>query len=216
MFTGIVKNQGIVAAIRKKGQQIRMAIRFKKKETNLRLGESITVNGVCLTVTEIGSRSFTVDIVNATLKSTTLGFLRTGSPVNLERSLKLGDSISGHFVTGHVDGQGIVEKILKQGRNRLLWIRSPKEIVRFLASKGSVAVDGISLTIQEVSRNSFKIALIPYTSSETTLGIKKIGDAVNLEIDLITRYLKVIMQNLPPASLSRHRLKPSQLKKEGF
>ena len=214
MFSGIIQNQGTVVKKRERNGQIQFAFQLKKNERHLKVGESIAVDGVCLTATKVASKYFQVDVIRETLHSTTLGKLRLWEQVNLERSLKLGDRISGHFVTGHVDGCGQIEKIEKQGRNRIFQIKTPMPIIRFLAIKGSVTMNGISLTVQDVKSKSFNVALIPHTLQITTMGEKKIGEWVNLEVDLITRYLKMIQRNLKPSSLGSITLK--RLKKEGF
>ncbi|MCM8774876.1 MAG: riboflavin synthase, partial [Candidatus Omnitrophica bacterium] len=147
--------------------------------------------------------------------ATTLGNLKLGDWVNLERSLKVGDRIGGHFVTGHVDAKGRIQRIEKQGRNITLHIQAPEDIIRSLARKGSVAVDGISLTVQSLHQKTFEVGIIPHTLKETTLGRKTIGSFVNLEVDLIYRYLKGIMDGLE-LSRSPARLALKKLKRQGF
>ena len=173
MFTGIIQNRGRVVSKQKRGGQIRLAFRLAQKEKNLQLGESIAVSGVCLTVAGKNPKSFEADVVAETLKATTLENLKIGDTVNLERSLKYGDRFGGHFVTGHADGVGRIEKIEKKGRNVFWQISAPRNILSFLASKGSMTVDGVSLTLQSAGRDSFTIALIPHTLRETTLAQKK-------------------------------------------
>ena len=158
---------------------------------------------VCLTATKVKGNQFQVDVIRETLQATNLGELQVGSLVNIERSLKHGYDVSGHFVTGHIDGRGLIQKISKRGRDRLFQIKSPKKLMTFFASKGSVAVDGISLTIQSVKKGCFEVALIPHTLKETTLGSKKAGEFVNLEVDLIARYLQKIIKN--------HKIYPSNI-----
>ncbi len=198
MFGGIIQNEGLVVEKhRRSGGQVRFVFEFKNKERRLALGESIAVNGVCLTVTEIFPKGFAVDVIPETLQSTNLKSLQSGQYVNLERSLKWGDRLSGHFVTGHVDGCGTIREIKKRGKNRLMMIRPPQKIHNLLAQKGSIAVDGISLTIQSLTAKDFGVALIPHTLEETALKRKTQGDLVNLEIDLITRYLAAIPSPYP-------------------
>ena len=217
MFTGIVQNQGKVVKKENRGNVVRLGLRFKKKETGLCVGESIAVAGVCLTVAKAGGQGFEADCIRETLAATTLGWLRLGDWVNLERSLKKEDRIGGHFVTGHVDGRGRIEKIEKNGRNVVLQLKTSKDIIRALAVKGSVAVDGISLTVQALEGTSFDVALVPHTLRATTLGRKKIGEFVNLEVDLIFRYLKRIDQNFKPERTPSSRIPALPgLKRQGF
>ena len=199
MFTGIISNQAKVIKKEKHGAQVRFVFRFIHKEKNRPVpGESIAVNGVCLTAVKIGRDFFEAVAVRETLEATTLSSLETGSKVNTERSLKMGDSLGGHFVTGHIDGCGRILKIEKSGKNYSFWIQAPPALKPYLAVKGSVGVDGISLTVQAVKGLSFKVAVIPYTFSHTTLGTKKAGSEVNLEADLVARYLNVLSSSLSP------------------
>jgi riboflavin synthase len=194
MFTGIVENQGVVIKKEDRGGQIRFGFRFERKEKNLKVGDSIAVSGVCLTAVRLSPSNFEVDVVRQTLEATTLGLLERGSRVNLERSLKLGDRFGGHFVTGHIDGRGTIVKIEKRKKNTTLFLTASKDIITLLADKGSVACDGISLTVQKVRGNVFQIAIIPHTLKVTTLGIKRVGSEVNLEVDIVARYLQMCFE----------------------
>lgn len=189
MFTGIIENTGVIVRREPAGGQIRFRIRFEKVEKNLRTGESIAVDGACLTVVEYGKDYFDCEVIQETLAATTLDGLRPGGRVNLERSLVWGSRIGGHFVTGHVDGTGKIKQIARKGRNYSLQITVPASIITQISPKGSIAVNGISLTVQEIRGNSFQVGIIPQTLKATTLKHKKAGDRVNLEIDLIQRYL---------------------------
>lgn len=212
MFTGIVLLQGIVAKKQKVQGQVRFLFQFKKMPRGLSLGESIAVNGVCLTVRKLVPRGFCADAVAETLKATTLGSLEVSSPVNLERSLQFGDRVGGHFVTGHVDGVGTVRAVTRAGKNITMEIEAPQPLQPFLASKGSVAVDGVSLTLQLVRGLRFQVALVPHTLRVTTLRLRKPGDRVNLEADMLVRYSKA-------AGASKHRgvqLTLASLLKQGF
>ena len=191
MFTGIVENQGIVVKKEERGGQVRFGFRFWKKEKGLKIGDSIAVSGVCLTAVRVSPRGFEVDVVRQTLEATTLGTLEHGGRVNLERSLKIGDGLGGHFVTAHIDGRGTIAKTEKRGRNTTLFLTASKDIIALLADKGSVACDGISLTVQKVRGKMFQIAVIPHTLKVTTLGLKRVGSEVNLEIDIVARYLQM-------------------------
>jgi riboflavin synthase len=191
MFTGIIENQGIVHKKEERGGQVRFGFRFRKKEKGLRVGDSIMVSGVCLTAVHVNSAGFEADAVRETLEATTLGALKLGGVVNLERSLKVGDGMGGHFVTGHIDGRGTIVKIEKRKKNTTLFIQASKDIITLLAEKGSVACDGISLTVQKVQGVVFQIAVIPHTLQVTTLGIGRVGSEVNLEVDIVARYLQL-------------------------
>lgn len=191
MFTGIVENQGIVFKREERGGQVRFGFRFQHKEKGLKIGDSIAVSGVCLTAVRVSPEFFEVDVVRQTLEATTLGELGLGGRVNLERSLKVGAGLGGHFVTGHIDGRGKIVKIEKRKKNTTLFLTASKDIIQLLADKGSIACDGISLTVQKVRGSVFQIAVIPHTLKVTTLGIKGVGSEVNLEVDIVARYLQM-------------------------
>jgi riboflavin synthase len=190
MFTGIVENQGIVFKKERQGGQVRFAFRFQKKEKDLKVGDSIAVSGGCLTAVRVSPSGFEADVVRQTLEATTLGTLELQGKVNLERSLKVGDGLGGHFVTGHIDGRGKIVKIEKRKKNTTLFLKASKDIIALLADKGSIACDGISLTVQKVQGSVFQIAVIPHTLKVTTLGIKRVGSEVNIEVDIVARYLQ--------------------------
>ncbi len=190
MFTGIIQNLGKVQSIRISRGTARLAFQFKKREKNTRRGESIAVNGVCLTAAKISASGFEADLVQETLAATNLGQLKAGDWVNLERSLRMGDAIGGHFVTGHVDAMGQIGEIKRRGGNWSLFVHTPKTIISRLAVKGSLACDGISLTVQALEKRGCWLAVIPHTLAVTTLGRKKKGDFLNLEIDMLIRYLE--------------------------
>jgi len=161
---------------------------------DLGIGNSVSVNGACLTVVSRAEREFAVDVSMETLSVTSLGALAPGAPVNLERAMKLHQRIGGHLVSGHVDAIGAVRNRRQDGNTLILTIEAPKEILRYCVPKGSIAVDGISLTINELTDRSFGVAIIPHTAKVTTLGLKQIGDAVNLESDLIGKYVERLLQ----------------------
>ncbi|WP_447972315.1 riboflavin synthase [Nitrospira sp. Kam-Ns4a] len=194
MFTGIVEEVGAVTAIEKSRAGVRMSILASTVLEDLKVGESVSVNGVCLTVVAIGPPSFTVDVSAETLAVTTLGELATGAPVNLERAMKLSQRIGGHLVAGHVDGVGAVRSRRQDGNTIFLTIEVPPEVLRYCVHKGSITVDGISLTINEVTDRTVGIAVIPHTAKVTTLGHKNVGDRVNLECDLIGKYIERLLQ----------------------
>ncbi len=210
MFTGIISNQAAVKGKEKKAGQIRFTFSFLKKETRRpEPGESLAVNGVCLTVTRGNQNQFEADAVRETLETTTLGFLELNDKVNTERCLRQGDPVGGHFVTGHVDGRGTITKIERSGKNLSLWIRAPKKLKVYLTPKGSIAVDGISLTLQEVRGTLFKTAIVPHTLSKTVLLERRGGDCVNLEANRPDR------TKTGPAQ-TNSRLSSVLLRKQGF
>jgi len=190
MFTGIIKGIGRVAALEQRGGDTRLAI--DRGDTDLgsvALGDSIAVSGVCLTAAELEGNRFAADVSQETLSLTTLGALEVGSRVNLEGALRAGEPLGGHLVSGHVDGFGVLETREPDARSWRLVFSVPPQLKRFFAPKGSVCVDGISLTVNEVDGARFGVNIVPHTMEHTTLGERAVGDRVNLEIDVIARYL---------------------------
>ena len=192
MFTGLIQTVGDVSRAERRSDHLRIGIR-PRRELERAIGDSIAVNGVCLTVTETGAGAFDVLAGAETLRRTTLGELRAGLAVNLEPALRASDRLGGHFVQGHVDGVGSVAARRDRGANLEIDIRAPAGLARYMVEKGSVAVDGISLTINQVAGDTFSVALIPHTVAETTLGDRRPGDRVNLEVDLIAKYVERLM-----------------------
>lgn len=190
MFTGIIEERGIIKSIRAGGKSSRMVISAAKILEELKIGDSINTDGVCLTVTEFSSSSFTVDVMPETMLRSTFGKLKPGSTVNLERALRLSDRLGGHIVSGHIDGTGRLEKIRKDENAIWLSIVAEEPILRYIVEKGSVAIDGISLTIAKIDLHTFEVSVIPHTQAETTILIKKTGDAVNIECDIIGKYVE--------------------------
>jgi riboflavin synthase len=197
MFTGIITDIGELAD-RASGS---LTIRCSYAADSIAIGASISCDGACLTATEVapaGSGSlFKVDVSNETLSKTTLGDWRPGQRINLERALKAGDELGGHIVAGHVDGVARILAISPDGQSRRLTLEAPRDLARFIASKGSVALDGISLTVNEVEQNRFGINVIPHTLTHTTWSAKKPGDRVNLEVDVFARYVARAMELRP-------------------
>jgi riboflavin synthase len=190
LFTGIIQDVGRVQASEPRGGDLRLLIACTRLDmSGLRVGDSICVQGCCLTATEVQGRTFSADISRETLELTTLGELRPGAAVNLEPALRAGDALGGHLVSGHVDGVARILEASGDARSRRLTIGAPAPLARYLASKGSVAVDGVSLTVNAVDATSFGVNIIPHTQTATTLGALSVGARVNLEVDQVARYL---------------------------
>ena len=190
MFTGIVADVGRIERLEAHGGDVRLVITCQKFDTaRLSVGDSICVQGCCLTAVELQGRSFTADVSRETLALTTLGALTAGSSVNLEPALRAGDPLGGHLVSGHVDGVAEVLAIQDDARSQRLRIGVPTPLARFFAPKGSVTVDGVSLTINEADGNRFGVNIIPHTQAVTTWGHARVGGAVNIEIDMLARYV---------------------------
>ena len=190
MFTGIVADLGSVARIEPLERGSRFTIATALDVSDFAVGESVCVNGACMTVVIAGGREFAVDVSAESLRRTTLGSLAAGDAVNLERSLRLQDRIGGHLVSGHVDGTGTVASIRPEGESSVYTFTVPEALTALLVEKGSVAVDGISLTCFDCGRDSFSVAVIPHTMAVTTLGIRTPGDAVNIENDVLGKYIE--------------------------
>jgi riboflavin synthase len=190
MFTGLVEAMGEVVAVRSRPPGVRLVLRNAEIARDASLGDSISVNGCCLTVVERSSEAFSFDAGEETLSRTNLGRLAEGSSVNLERSLQLGDRLGGHLVTGHIDAVGLLDERQDDEDWSKFWFRVPKQLTRQMASKGSVAVDGISLTLVDVEDERFSVALIPHTLQVTTLGKLQVGGEVNIETDLLAKYVE--------------------------
>ncbi len=193
MFTGIVEEIGTVRSPAVGGEPGSLTVQARVILTDLTIGASIAVNGVCLTVRSFNGTGFTADVMPETLRATTLGSLRTGSPVNLERAVPLGGRLGGHLVSGHVDGTGVIRSRAKAGNAELLCIGVDPRLLRFVAMKGSVALDGTSLTVMDLSRESFSVSIVPHTSSLSILGGKRAGEAVNVECDMIAKYVERLL-----------------------
>ncbi|MFE2093050.1 riboflavin synthase [Streptomyces sp. NPDC002596] len=193
MFTGIVEELGEVTAVEKLDDASRFRLRGPVVTEGAKHGDSIAVNGVCLTVVDLGDGEFTADVMAETLNRSSLGALETGSRVNLERPMALGGRLGGHIVQGHVDGTGrIVERKLSENWE-IVKISLPAELTRYVVEKGSITVDGVSLTVVDAGPDYFTISLIPTTLALTTLGIKEPGDPVNLEVDVIAKYVERLL-----------------------
>lgn len=198
MFTGIVEEAGTVEGIRPTKKSIQLTVRARAAGRGLKLGASVAVNGCCLTVVKLAARGqdrlIQFDLLQESWRLTNLQFARVGSLVNLERPLRAGGELGGHFVTGHVDGLGRITKWERVGRDHMLDIAAPPEVMRYLIHKGSIAVDGISLTVAVVKKTSFRIWIIPHTYEITALRDRQVGDAVNLEADLLGKYAEKFLK----------------------
>jgi riboflavin synthase len=189
MFTGIVEELGKVIDLKILPNSAQLTLEGRKVLEGTQIGDSIAVNGVCLTVVKLEGNSFTVDIMAETLDKTNLKQSRRGSWVNLERALQLSTRLGGHIVSGHVDGVGTIKRITPVGIARVFELEAPSSLLKYILPKGSIAIDGISLTVVDILAQGFSVSLIPHTRQETTLGFKGVGDEVNLETDLIGKYV---------------------------
>lgn len=193
MFTGLVEELGRVRRIARGSQSVRLTVTASKVLGDVKLGDSIAVNGTCLTVVEYGEEWFTADVMPETVDSTALASLKIGDAVNLERTLRVGDRFGGHIVSGHIDGIGTI--LAKDARDNaiIVKIKTGSEVMRYIVKKGSIAIDGISLTVVEYDQDWFTVSLIPHSAAMTTLGLKKTGDVVNLEADVIGKYVEKLL-----------------------
>jgi riboflavin synthase len=192
MFTGIVVDRGTVRRVRGRGV-VTLQIESPEIARDLKLGESVAVNGVCLTATSTGRRRFEVEVMGETLDRSTIGNLKKGSDVNLELAMRLNERLGGHLVQGHVDGVATVTRIEDDDGARRVWFAAPDELLGYMVAKGSVTLDGVSLTIVEVGRSTFQVALIPHTLEVTTLGRLEVGTKVNVEVDILAKYVERLM-----------------------
>lgn len=194
MFTGIIQAVGSIQSLQEKGGDVALSVATGKLPmSNVKLGDSIAINGVCLTVVQMTDKRFVADVSRETLSLTSLGNLKTGSHVNLERALTLQDHLGGHLVSGHVDGLGQVKARRNDGRSECFEIAAPKALAKYIAAKGSITIDGVSLTVNRVDGHHFEINVIPHTLQETVIGGYQAGTAVNLEVDLLARYLERLL-----------------------
>jgi riboflavin synthase len=205
MFSGIVEEMGAVTVLRKSLAGARLTILASTVMDDLKIGDSVSVNGICLTVVSRSERDFSVEVSPETLSVSTLGGFAVGMPVNLERAMKLNERIGGHLVAGHVDGVGVIRSRQQDSNAMVFTIGAPPEILRYCVAKGSITVDGISLTINAMTEQGFSVAIIPHTAKVTILGLKQVNDPVNLESDLIGKYVERLLQErgqLPKPTIS--------------
>ena len=192
MFTGIVEGIGTVnkiSKITKNRSAIEMTIDLGKQVKGLKIGQSVALNGVCLTATKISKSKCIFEMIEETTKKTDLGNLKVGGVVNIERSLKVGDRLEGHFVLGHVDGVAIIKKILKKPKEVQVYFEVPKSLAKYIVKKGSITIDGISLTVVDIKKTLAYVSLIPHTIEITNFHTKKVGDKVNIETDILGKYI---------------------------
>ena len=203
MFTGIVEEIGIVLSVSLGSRTGVLSIRASKVLENTQIGDSIAVNGVCLTVTSLLPDGFTADVMQETLRRSNLGHLRSGDPVDLERAMAANGRFGGHIVSGHIDGTGRIIRLSREGNAVWVQIAAGEDILRLIVEKGSIAIDGISLTVAAVTPSDFSVSIIPHTGSETILLKKRPGDTVNLENDIIGKYVQRLLgMNIPGSSPS--------------
>ena len=200
MFTGIVEELGEVTARTDRGDSVRLTVRGPLVLEGARHGDSVAVNGVCLTVVDTDGETFTADVMRETLDRSALGVLAPGSPVNLERPMRLDGRLGGHLVQGHVDGTGRIEQRTASEHWEVVRISLPPDLERYVVHKGSITVDGVSLTVASVAPAEFTVSLIPTTLAMTTLGRKGVGDPVNLEVDVVAKYVERLLSGPDPAT----------------
>lgn len=193
MFTGLIEEVGTMLSASNGEKSMKLTIKAKKVLEDIKLGDSISTNGVCLTVSSFDRNSFTVDVMPETMRKTNLGKLKKGSPVNLERALIVSDRLGGHIVSGHIDGTGTIREYKDEDIATWLTVETNIEIIKYIIPRGSIAIDGTSLTVADTSDNSFRVSLIPVTKEETVLLKKKAGDEVNLECDIVGKYIEKFM-----------------------
>jgi len=217
MFTGIVEAVGTLSAITPRGEDITVTVNVGKLDmSDVQLGDSIATNGVCLTVVEFDDNSYSADLSLETLKKTGFIDYQAGDKVNLEKAMLPTTRFGGHIVSGHVDGVGEIVERNQVGRAIEFWVEMPAEISKYVAQKGSITVDGISLTVNDLRKNAFKLTIVPHTSSETTIDQFNVGRKVNLEVDVLARYMERLLQDQQEESKPESRLTMEFLQQNGF
>ena len=214
MFTGIIEEVGSVASIRKGAHSCVLTVNASRVLEDVHLGDSIATNGVCLTVASFTSHSFSADVMHETLNRSSLGSLHIGSPVNLERAMLAGGRFGGHIVSGHIDGVGTISSIKEDDNAVWYTVEAPSNILRYIIEKGSITLDGISLTVAKVTNSNFSVSIIPHTRAQTNLASKKVGDVLNLENDLVGKYVERLMLQPIAASQEQPEQKSSGITKE--
>jgi riboflavin synthase len=215
MFTGLIEEIGEIKSIEKAAKSAMITIKSEKVLQGIKLGDSICTNGVCLTVTEFTSNTFSVDVMAETVRSSNLGKLKQGSKVNLERALRLEGRLGGHIVSGHIDGIGTIIDLQSEENATWVSVKTTTDILKYIVHKGSITIDGISLTVAYVDESIFKVSIIPHTKGETTLVIKKIGDEVNLESDMMAKYVEKLLK-YGEVPVQKKSINMDFLKENGF
>jgi riboflavin synthase len=213
LFTGIVEEIGTVEGIAFAASSAQMTIRAKTVLSDVEVGHSISTNGVCLTVVRFTQETFTVDVMPETLRHTNFKSFRKGSPVNLERAMKVNDRFGGHIVSGHIDGVGTIRGIRQEGNATWMTVEPPDSLMKYIIQKGSIAMDGTSLTVAQLDNTTFSVSIIPVTKDETILLMKNVGDEINLECDLVGKYIERLLQFAPK---SESKIDLNFLKENGF
>ncbi|PMH41123.1 riboflavin synthase subunit alpha [Vibrio sp. 10N.286.49.B3] len=217
MFTGIIESVGSLAAITPKGEDISITVNVGKLDmADVKLGDSIATNGVCLTVVKFDAISYTADLSLETLKKTGFADYQAGDKVNLEKAMLPTTRFGGHIVSGHVDGVGEIVERNHVGRSIEFWVSMPADISKYVAQKGSITVDGISLTVNDLRKNAFKLTIVPHTSEETTIDNFQVGRKVNLEVDVLARYMERLIQGSQESKEPESRLTMEFLQQNGF
>ncbi len=215
MFTGIIEETGIVSAVKKGSVSSRITFRAEKILNDIHEGDSIAVNGICLTAAGISKNTFTADVMAETMRRSTMGELCIGDKVNMERAMLCGGRFGGHIVSGHTDGTGMISDIKREENAVWVTVLAEKNIMKFIVEKGSVAIDGISLTVAAVGEMFFKVSVIPHTGQQTTLLTKKKGDKVNLECDIIGKYVQKLL-NVTEQTENKSNITEELLSRHGF
>ena len=216
MFTGIIEETGTVRNVSIQGSSGSIRIEASLVLSGTRQGDSIAVNGVCLTVTSMDKKSFTADVMAETLRRSNLGQLKSGDLVNLERAMPADGRFGGHIVSGHIDGTGTISRLEEEGNATWVYIRTSQDILALIVEKGSIAIDGISLTVAKVGNEDFAVSIIPHTSLHTTLLKKKVGAVVNLENDIVGKYVQRLLGQKAPEEPHRSRITEEFLRENGF
>lgn len=217
MFTGIIESVGTISSLTDLGDNYRLVVNVGKLDmADVHLGDSIATNGVCLTVVDMGQDYYAADVSSETIKHTAFADYRNNTQVNLEKAMRADSRFGGHIVSGHVDGVGTVERINKHTNYIEVWVKAPAAIAKYIAHKGSITVDGVSLTVNEVDGASFMLWLIPHTLQETVFGTYTAGSNVNLEVDVIARYLERLLQGDKAAESSKKDISMEFLAQHGY
>ena len=216
MFTGIIEELGTVERVTRGRVSAVLAIRAEAILSDLKIGDSVAVNGVCLTATSLTGHGFTADVMHETLDRSSLAGLGPGSPVNLERAMAADGRFGGHIVAGHVDGVGTIAAIERDDNAIWFTITAPEQVLRYVVEKGSIAIDGISLTVARVEPDRFAVSVIPHTAAVTLLGRRRVGDRVNLESDIIGKYVERLLRPAPELETKESKLTMEFLSKHGF